>query len=296
MDTNEVKKSNIFDEIIKNKKLREEGKFIGIPYYEIYKRFGEDFPVIEKGHQGMLTASSGAGKTHWWIEMLLFRVWLFITKLKKEGKEAGFTPIYKIALLENTQKEFEYRLLARILAHLSKQIFPAKMLKGRDKFLIPDEILEKYRDEATIILNEIMSWCTVITSITNPTGLYKWARKQSELHGTHYWREDIFNGEKVKLYNKYVPFDEKEHVIFIVDNANNLTEEKGAETQHLAIRKWYRDYGRLQITKHWQWTLINIHQQASDTEKLEFNQGRSITAKLKPSAAGLGNNKEVQRD
>jgi len=293
MDTNEI---TIFEEIEENIKLREEGKFIGIPYFEIYKRFGEDFPTIEKGHQGMLTASSGVGKTHWWIEMLLFRLWIFVDKQRRDGKELGFIPVFKIALLENTKKEFEYRVLSRILAHLTNRVFPAKQLKGRGKEIMDRDIIIKYQAKANEIFKEIMSWCTVVTAIQNPTGLYKWARNQSELHGTHLWKEEVYNGEKVKVYDKYIPNNPLEHVIMIMDNANNLIEEKGADTQHLAIRKWYRDYGRLQITKHWQWTLINIHQQASDTEKAEFSFGKTVISKLKPSTAGLGNNKEVQRD
>lgn len=287
---------NVFDEIRNNISIRKSGKYIGIPFYKIFSRFGESFPTLEKGHQGMLTAASGIGKTHWWIEMLLFRLWMFINSERLANRYIGFKPIFKIALLENTKREFEYRLLSRILAYVTKQIYPAKMLKGRADKLLPDEVLVKHEKEVSIIFNEIMSWCTIITNIYNPTGLYKWAREESNKHGTHTYKTISIEGKDVKVYDRYIQNDEEEHIIMILDNSNNLIEEKGAETQHLAIRKWYRNYGRLQITKHWQWTLVNIHQQASDVEKQEFSYGKSIMSKLKPSAAGLGNNKEVQRD
>ena len=297
MDNNEIVDDNsIWEEIDDNITLRESGKFIGIPYFKIYARFGIDFSTLEKGHQGMLTANSGIGKTHWWIEMLLMQVWIFKEKLRKEGKEPGFIPIYKIALLENTKKEFQYRLISRILAYITNKVYPAQLLKGRGTTPMARQVLEDNKDELHRIYTEIMSMCTIVDNIVNPTGLYKWARKESELHGTHLYRTETYDGKETTVYNGYKQHNELEHIIMIMDNANNLVEEKGADTQHLAIRRWYRDYGRLQITKHWQWTLINIHQQASDGEKQEFSFGKSIVSKLKPSTSGLGNNKEVQRD
>jgi hypothetical protein len=63
------------------------------------------------------------------------------------------------------------------------------------------------------------------------------------------------------------------------------------------INKWTRDYGRLQITKHWKWTVLNIIQQAADKEKPQFDvRGNLIVEKSKPSLDGLGNSKECARD
>lgn len=294
---------NIIDEVHANIELRAAGKFPGIPYYKIYPRFGEEFPSLEKGNQGMLSASSGIGKTHWWIEMMYFQVFLLYKRMLFNGVDPGFKPLFKIALLENTKREFEYRVLSRIYAYLSGEIISAKRLRGRDSVPPPKAIIDEYSVRALRMFDDIMSITTVVDNITHPTGLYNWAKTESEKIGKHLRKEVTYTNEGVAtkhiVYDKYVLNDPDTHVIMIMDNANNLsTEREGGKLldERLTIQKWYRTYGRLQITKHWQWTLINIHQQAADTEKEEFQYGKSIASKLKPSTAGLGNNKECQRD
>lgn len=85
-------------------------------------------------------------------------------------------------------------------------------------------------------------------------------------------------------------------VIMIVDNLNNLTREKEGGIllqERETINKWTRQYGRLQITKHWNWTLINILQQSSESEKPQYNyKGELVIDKCKPSLDGLGGSKE----
>ena len=91
-----------------------------------------------------------------------------------------------------------------------------------------------------------------------------------------------------------------EHFFLIVDNLNNLSQESKESkllSQLETINRWSRDYCRLQITKHWKWTVLNIQQQASDSEKQQFSyKGETIIEKVKPSLDGLGNSKEDQRD
>jgi hypothetical protein len=91
-------------------------------------------------------------------------------------------------------------------------------------------------------------------------------------------------------------------VFTIVDNLNNLSEEKDSDTGKKgtvrdSINKWARDYGRLQIAKHWNWTVIDIMQTAIEYDKKEFNmRGESIIEKLEPSIAALGESKTCSRD
>jgi hypothetical protein len=68
-------------------------------------------------------------------------------------------------------------------------------------------------------------------------------------------------------------------------------------TERETINKWTRKYGRLQITKHWHWTVVNIMQQSAESEKPQFDfKGNLIIERCKPSLDGLGNSKECQRD
>jgi hypothetical protein len=107
-----------------------------------------------------------------------------------------------------------------------------------------------------------------------------------------------------KVYSHYIPNDPDQQVLLVVDNLNNLSQETEGDgpnkrllSERECINKWTRKYCRLQITKHWKWTVINIIQQSSDSEKQQFNfKGETIIEKIKPSLDGLGNSKECQRD
>ena len=89
-------------------------------------------------------------------------------------------------------------------------------------------------------------------------------------------------------------------IILIIDNLNNLqqeVEEGRLLTERETINKWTRKYGRLQISKHWRWSIINILQQSAESEKPQFDyKGNLIIDRCKPSLDGLGNSKECQRD
>jgi hypothetical protein len=173
------------------------------------------------------------------------------------------------------------------------------LLNSMREKILPKEIEDKLEDVQKEI-EFILEFCEIVDSIYNTTGLYKWARNISEKLGTQYWTEKDFSGEKIKVYKEYIPHDENEQVILITDNLNNLSEERREGklmTKLETINSWTRDYCRLQITKHWKWTAINIIQQSSESERQQFDfKGNSIIDKIKPSLDGLGNSKECQRD
>lgn len=63
------------------------------------------------------------------------------------------------------------------------------------------------------------------------------------------------------------------------------------------INLWSRNYCRLQIAKHWQWTIINVIQQSAESEKPTYDFKNNLNIeKCKPGIEGLGNSKECARD
>ena len=99
------------------------------------------------------------------------------------------------------------------------------------------------------------------------------------------------------MYSKYIPNDLDEHNIVIVDNLNNLSEEGNDGSISKSINKWCRDFSRLQICKHWNWTVLNIMQTSLETDKKQFDyRGGNIIEKLEPNLSSLGDNKRVARD
>lgn len=209
-----------------------------------------------------------------------------------------------IALLEDTKEMFIDRLYSMLFYEMFGIVVDADELHSRNQTPISDDILSKLDivgKEIEIILED----CEIIDSVYNPTGLYKWAREISNSLGKHHTKtinisDESGNAAPKTVYSHYEQHDASTQVLMIVDNLNNLSpENQGGRllTERETINMWSRTYCRLQITKHWKWSVINIIQQASDSEKLQFDfRGNSIIEKVKPSLDGLGNSKECQRD
>ena len=90
--------------------------------------------------------------------------------------------------------------------------------------------------------------------------------------------------------------------IVVVDHMSLLTPEKNKDTgntmtQHQTMAHWSTNYALKQITKHWNWAVVNVIQQEQSGEREQFTmKGDSIQKKTEPSLAGFANNKEIQRD
>ena len=68
-------------------------------------------------------------------------------------------------------------------------------------------------------------------------------------------------------------------------------------TQHQTMAHWSTNYALKQVTKHWNWSVVNVIQQEQSGEKEQFTmKGDSIQKKTEPSLANFANNKEIQRD
>jgi len=279
-----------------NKQKVLEGKLVGLPLYESFPKLGQFIPVIPPAIQVMITAGSGVGKSNSWIGLLLLTVY----KLKKKHPKNNYKFRFLISLLEDSKEDFIAKLYSAVILHKFNKRTDVLELNSRRGAPLPKEI-ESLLDSAEEEINELLSYCEINDSVYNPTGIYKWGRAISNKIGTHYTKEMDFSDDKGgtykhEVYSHYVPNDPDEQVIWVIDNLNNLQTEKG-ETRLETINKWTSRYGRLQITKHWKWNVINILQQAAESEKPQFDlRGNLIVERCKVSLDGLGNSKECQRD
>lgn len=199
---------------------------------------------------------------------------------------------------------FVDRLFSMMFYNLYGIIVDADVLHSRGEKPLPQHIVDKFpavQTEIDIILND----CEIIDSIYNPTGLYKWARTITQKLGTHHNKIATFTDEKGvatnhEVYSHYEPFDKNQQVLMVVDNLNNLSAERSGDRtldERETINMWSRNYCRLQITKHWKWSVINIIQQSAGSEAPSFDyKGNLNIEKCKPTLSDLGNSKECQRD
>lgn len=275
-----------------NKSNREQGVFNGIPIFKQFPRFGELIPTIPRATQIMITANSGVGKTNLWIGFLLYPSYKL---MKSEGLKVKFL----ICLLEDPIEKFIDSLFSLVLFDKFNIVADGLTLNSMRENPLSKEV-EDILEEAGAIVDDLLSYCEILDSTYNPTGIYKWCRHWSEQLGTHHEKTIVISGEDRKVYSHYEPNDLDLQVLLFVDNLNNLDQEKDEGrllTERETINRWSRKYCRLQMYKHWKWTIVNILQQASDSEKQQFtNTGSSIIEKIEPSLDGLGNSKECQRD
>ncbi|MGL5750693.1 MAG: hypothetical protein ACRCXT_09215 [Paraclostridium sp.] len=288
------------EDIIYNANKVDNGGFIGLPWYHIFPRLGEYLPVIPKATSIMFTAGSGIGKSHSWVGMVLFSHY----KLKQLFPNNNYKVKFLIALLEDPKDMLISRLFCMILYDKFNIRVDVLTLKSMRKNKLSKEIQDKL-DLVEIEIVSLLEDCEIIDSTYNPTGIFKWVRSESNKLGTHHNKSMLFSKEDGSTYNQdvyshYELNDPDLQVIVIVDNLNNLqTESKDGRllSRQESIGRWTSEYARLQITKHYKFTVINILQQSADSEKPQYDyKGELIIDRVKPSLDGLGNNKESQRD
>lgn len=272
----------------------------GIPWGLVFPKLGSIIPVIPPGYQMLWTANSGVGKTQTWMGIVLYSIY----KIKKSHPELNLKVKLVVALLEDTKEMFIDRLYSMLLFEnfgIKLDGFTLQSLNNGtldSKYLPMIDAIEK---EIDILLDDI----ELVDSIYNPTGLYKAFRSISNKYGHHVYKEKEFTKEDKStymetVYSHYELNDPSMQFLLIVDNLNNLAQEvkDGRLLSQLeTINLWSRTYCRLQIAKHWQWSILNIIQQSAESEKQQFDfKGNTILEKIKPSLDALGNSKECARD
>jgi len=298
--------SNRLDRYKQAKQDRLAGKYNGAPLFYTFPRLGEYVPVIPRGKQLMILGGSGTGKSQSWIGLVLMPIYNLI-------KNKNYKAHFHIFLLEDPLELFEDRLFCRVLYLKSSkkiQVDPLELNSMKKNIVGSDA--ETLFDEVNKIVEDILSYCTVYTSVYNATGMYKTLRTVSGELGEHIWETRDFTYKKsdgsiytepTKVYKEYKPHDPEIHHIVVGDNLNNFSEEYDKKSQRqLSVRecmgRWCRDYARLQITKHWNWSVINIVQTSMDTDKQQFDmlRGKQIIEKVEPNMSSLGENKIIARD
>ena len=267
-----------------NKVNREKGIYNGIPIFKEFPRFGELIPTIPRATQIMITANSGVGKTNLWIGFVFYPSYKL---MKSEGLQLKFL----ICLLQDPVEKFIDSLFSRVRFDKFKIVADGLTLNSMRENPLSKEV-EDMLESVGEVVDDILSYCEILDSTYNPTGIYKWCRHWSEQLGTHHNKTIKISGEDREVYSHYTPNDPELQVLLFVDNLNNLSQEKEEGrllSERETINLWSRRFCRLQIYKHWKWTILNILQQASDSEKQQFtNTGSSVIEKIEPSLDGLG--------
>lgn len=288
------------------KKLREEGKFPGIPIFHKYTRFGDYMPALIKGVMYLVTAHSGVGKTQFWKDFFLFLPIQIMKAYPKYGIKLKFI----IFLLEESKTEFIDNVISGLLWREKKIAVDPLELKSMKKTPVSREILNAIR-EIQPLIDEVLDMCELHEDIYNPYGMYKEVRNYAYSHGkvikeekefTHKREDGTLFTEKNVVFKKYVPEDPNEYVFVITDHISLLQEERDGITGKMldlreTMEKWSFHYCRKYISKNFNYIVVNIQQQLQSSDQQQFTgRGNTIVEKLKPSSSTLADCKTTYRD
>lgn len=283
---------SVYKQILENKRLREEGKDISIPFP--FPRFSEEIPGIQKGRLIITTAGTKIGKTKFTDSMFLYGPYRFVTETDTNIK----VKVLYFSLEMSKDDKIKEALSYFLYIYKNIRISPDKMDSIFKHYVLEDNVV-KAIEELKPMMQEFLSKVEFIDNTRNAYGIYKTVRDYAHLTGYYIDKEGkklntewIEKGlhEEAKKIIRYVPNDPDEFVIVITDHLSILTPEK-EESLHEAMSKFSSHYS-LAMRDRWKYIIVNVQQQMAQQESVEHAQANM----LRPSANGLADNKLTGRD
>lgn len=253
--------NNVYRQILENKRLREQGKDISIPFP--FPRFSEEIPGIQKGRLIITTAGTKIGKTKFTDSMFLYGPYRFVTETDTNIKVKVFYFSLEMSKDDKIKESLSYFLYI----YKNIRISPDKMDSIFKHYILEDIIVQAI-EELKPTMQQFLSKVEFIDNVRNPYGIYKTVRDYAHSSG-HYidkhgktlnteWIEKGLHEEAKKII-RYVPDDPDEFVVIITDHLSILTPEKG-ESLHEAMSKFSSHYS-LAMRDRWKYIVVNVQQQ-----------------------------------
>lgn len=277
----------VFEQIKLNKSLREEGKHICIP--SPFKRFGEEYPGIQKATYYLVTGNQKAGKTQISDFMFIYNPINFILENDTNIK----LKIFDFNLEMSKEKKIKQAIVHKLFVDYGVTLSVRELDSIYNDRILPDRLVEhveKFREWFA----KFESIVTFIDDIRNGYGIYKYIRGFFEENGHYEYKKAIISEEgtprEITTIDRYIPNDPDLFVIILIDNINLLIPEKG-QTLFESIGKFSSDY-MVRVRNRWFGIPVIIQQQALSKEG---NDSIKID-RTEPSADGLADNKATSKD
>lgn len=279
----------VLEELKLNKKLREEGKYIGLPLP--FPRMREKFPYITKGRYIIMTASSKIGKTQ--ITDFLFLYWVFI--FQKELKTNLKFKIFYFSL--EMSKEDKIKAAISFFLNYYKSIVanPDKISSQYDNYILDDKMLSEIEGISPLI-EEFLDMVEFVDEVRNPYGIFKHCQDWAEQNGSYTYKTIKWKNETTgeledrQVINEYIADDPDMFPIVIVDHVSLLSPEKG-KNLHESMGE-FSAVRCLKLRDRFKFLVVAVQQQAQAQESVENTK----LDMLRPSHTGLGDNKLTGRD
>lgn len=282
---------NLIETIKFNRDKRLNGEIITIPWP--FNKLNNVIAGIQKERYYLVSGGPKSGKTQ--IADSLFTYNVIDWYLANKGK-TNIKPKIFYFTLELTSEYKQLMLISRKLFKDYKKIInPEKLMSSYKDFIIDEETTYQIENIYNTYVTEVLKFTEFIEDAKTPKSIYKIIMNYIENSGKIYKKLiTTKTGEEIEIFDRYEPMDENEFVFVIVDHIGLITPEKG-ETLYQAIADLSSMLSRLR--NHYKIIPVIVQQQALEIERQQFTyKGESIIDKLKPSAAGLADNKCTSRD
>ena len=262
------------------------GKIKPIPFFGL-PRLTKYIPGIIPGLMYKVTSGTGAAKTNFSKYAFIYQPIFYAIKYG-----INFQVIY--FALEESEQEFIDGLFIHILKrkyNVSVDIF---QLQGMQTTPLDQTVLDALK-MAQKEVSLIMTYIKVVDNCYTPDSIFNKCKLFASKMGK-------FEINSVTNEEEYIANDPSQVVLVVCDHISLLEEQYDKETDaflnhHKTISKWHTKIARKIITKKWRWTVLNIQQQALESDKQQFtSKGDSILAKILPTLDGVADNKIVVRD
>lgn len=279
-----------------NKKLREGGKHIAIPFG--FPRLDKEFPGITQGTYHIVSASQKVGKSQITDALYIFNVVNFILTQPTNITAKIFSFNLEMSSESKMRQVMAYRLFQKHKIILS----PRKLQSLLEDYILSDDIL-RFLDEDREWFEKFEQIVSYQDNIRNPTGIFKHMVNYARDNGNYYDKNNqiipmeliLKNDETInKTIDRYEMSNPDEYRIVITDHIGLLNQEKHeGQMMNLydTIAKWSSDYC-IRLRNRFKYTIVNVQQQAAMSESLD-------AAKMdmkEPSAANLSDYKSSSKD
>ena len=248
-----------------------------------FPRFAEAIVGLEKGKIYQVTAGPKAGKSK-------FTNYAFIYSMYEHIIANNLTT--KLRVKYFCLEESKESLIAQFMSYVLFTKSGGKIIVSQEALLstkkeLPQEIIDELEKHAKYIQG-FLECVEYIEDVYHPFGIYKHLLDYAEANGVQKKKTVMYGDKPQEIDDVYVPNDDEEIVLTVVDHISLLSHKAGTSLQDAITQL---SGFLINLRNKYGYSSVIVQQQAlaqSSIEGIKFNQGE-------PTIAGLGDSKLTSR-
>jgi hypothetical protein len=289
----------IYDRVLhsikENKRVKESGGIIAIPWSKQFPRLSKVLPGVRKGQYTIISSGTKESKTQLTDSLFIYQPldWL----LDNPKVDIDYKVLYFSLELSKDMKILQ-AICYRLYTKYNILINPDHLQSVFEGYTVEEEILSILdSDEFKEWMVFFESKVEIIDSVRHPSGISIRVEEYAKENGISHYKEvdDWENpGKKRKAFDYYEPNNPEQIVVPIVDHAS-LMSERG-KSVYECIKSLSSDYF-IKFKNRYGYSPVLVQQQSSDSTKQQFtNRGDTVLDKVRPDREGLANCKDTAQD